>query len=366
MRFSRSHFWKFIILFGVIVLNVFVYAYFYFHNEVIRNGGLFSVWAIENTNEVNPRWFIFDASKNQFTGKILVKNFSMKRLDLEIYFSDYHPTEDGSFGVETLSDEKNTLGKWGVSERNFLRLFPTQEKEISFTINLPEGVDPTESYAGGIAVEWKGDNQGAVQLNTRMVVPVFIQFPKRENTILKSSLEHAGIAPIELQDSLQASDFSPQFAVQALSPEDSMYESWFDFHGPQKEYQGKVLLKNVSEKESVNISLTTAEYDKNSDGSYVLRDDSSLNTNLGTWIQFDQNEYTLKGGETQEVPFRIMIPSDVDQNASYSASIVAEQMIPSSDLNVPNVKVRLGVRTFYRYGEEENVILEEMREELKK
>lgn len=366
MPISRSQFWKILILFGVVLLNVFVFSYFYFHNSVARNGGLFSMWAIENTNEVNPRWFVFDASKNQYTGKVMVKNFSMKILDLDVYTADYHPTEEGSFGIETQSDERDTIGKWVSSEQTSLRLLPAQQKEVFFVLDIPEGLDTHESYAGGIAVEWKGDNDGAVQLNTRMVVPIFIQFRGVQNTFLQSSLEHAGLLPVKANNELQASDFSPQFAIQALSPEDSMYESWFDFHGAQKGYEGKVLLKNLSQTDPVKIHLTTAEYDKNAKGTYILRDDSAITTNLGKWIRFDQTDYDLEAGKTQEVSFRITIPSDINQDESFAASILAEQMIPSSDPNVPNLKVRLGVRTFYRYGQEENVILGEMREELKK
>lgn len=135
---------------------------------------------IANPNTVEPKKFMFELKPGE-TGSdyAIVKNVSDVPLKFSLYGSDGTRTAQGSFALETKSEESQEVGKWITFDDKELTLNPGEYRKVKFHVQVP--ADAAEgTYSGGVSAEkTRPDAQNpnvtiAVRISLRVDVKVTV------------------------------------------------------------------------------------------------------------------------------------------------------------------------------------------------
>lgn len=128
-------------------------------NSVLGGGGKgFSIMPAstvnENGNIDSPSWLILKGAPGEtIKGKVIVTNQD----DTEgayalVSAADATVTGQGAFALEAGDAEQVDIGKWLTVDQPKFYLNPKESKEVSFSITLPDNLQPGD-HAGGITVQ---------------------------------------------------------------------------------------------------------------------------------------------------------------------------------------------------------------------
>ncbi len=117
------------------------------------------------------------------SASVLVKNLGNGPVTLSLYGVDATQSAQGTFALTTQSAEQRHVGRWIKFEKNEITVPPGEEIPVPFLIDIPKTATPG-SYAGGIAVEDKGNNEptpaaevSSVTVSSRFIVKIFLSVP---------------------------------------------------------------------------------------------------------------------------------------------------------------------------------------------
>lgn len=158
----------------------------------ISNGDI-SVSPAKESDSNDPRtqsWFIYNfLPGTNHIDQVLVKNESDQARTLKIYAVDGYTTEQGGFALRSITDPKQSIGKWISLSKSELTIQPGREIAVDFTYTVPKDAEPGE-YAGGIVVEDTMQIQGqGVAVIKRVGVRMYHDVPgdRDEKIVLISS-----------------------------------------------------------------------------------------------------------------------------------------------------------------------------------
>jgi len=130
------------------------------------------------------------AAGKEKQSSVIIRNVSDKPISLNLYGADGTQSNQGTFALTTLSTPQKHIGKWVVFSKPTVDLASGEQKEIGFTVKVPEQTTPGV-YSGGIAAE-SGTNitnssaatngslpaQGnSISISSRIVVKIFVTVP---------------------------------------------------------------------------------------------------------------------------------------------------------------------------------------------
>lgn len=146
---------------------------------------------VKNTDSNNNQnWFRFYENPGaNITDSIILMNPSKEVQDLKIYVTDATSNQAGSFTPKMPNEEQKGIGAWtSISQENLI-LNPGEQKEVEFTIHLPNDVPPGQ-YFGSIMnesskslescpTESVTDNQckSNIQIKTRTGNRIYLNIP---------------------------------------------------------------------------------------------------------------------------------------------------------------------------------------------
>lgn len=119
-------------------------------------------------------------------GSVIIRNVSDRPITLALYGADGTQSNQGTFALTTLSTPQKHIGKWVTFGNAKVDLASGEQKEVGFTVKVPEKTTPGV-YSGGIAAEAgnpaTASNGGAaaqgnsVSISSRIVVKIFVTVP---------------------------------------------------------------------------------------------------------------------------------------------------------------------------------------------
>lgn len=140
------------------------------------------------------------------TDSIVIENNNEQPLTLLLYGADATHSNQGSFALVNRTATQRTIGSWVKFKESTVTLQGGEQREIPFTVEMPEKVTPG-NYAGGIAAETttvqndaKKQNNGGtgagVVISSRLVVKLFISVPG-EKTVKYNWLDYNRVASVQ-------------------------------------------------------------------------------------------------------------------------------------------------------------------------
>lgn len=187
-------------LFGFLVVGlVAVYA---LPATALTTGGIGAYPAHPDpTIKYSESWFIYSLDLGESKeDAVLLSNTTPEAQTIKLYPVDAVPSNQGNFALEAESDPRDGIGAWIELSETLVTLEPGEQREIPFTITIPETADVGE-HAGGIilqkakAGEVEG-NMGA-SIVTRIGVRVYETVPGeiRKNLVLTNFAVQRVAAP---------------------------------------------------------------------------------------------------------------------------------------------------------------------------
>lgn len=158
-----------------------------------------------------------------------------------------------------------------------------------------------------------------------------------EPTLQETPAESVGL-PSEI-----ANMESEGFTINPTRP-DPNNRSNFSFEiGPGDELHDSVILKNLSS-EASTFYVYGADSALSAQGTPAYKTRMDTGNGEGKWIQFEESEIVLQGGEQRELSFTLAVPENTELG-DYRVGIAMEKT--KQDVNNPNVTIatRLVLRT---------------------
>lgn len=157
------------------------------YNSVLAAGNVGITVANPDPYSTNKSWFYFTYEKGKtLNSSVLVKNFGKDETVVNVYPVDATVNEAGSFVLRFQNENQKGLGQWIKINLNTVKLAPGESKEVPFSLDLPEGVEPGE-YFGGIVVQEANDliqnneqnskNSIGASVQTRVGSRVYLNVP---------------------------------------------------------------------------------------------------------------------------------------------------------------------------------------------
>lgn len=115
-----------------------------------------------------------------------------------------------------------------------------------------------------------------------------------------------------------------------------------------------LLITNMSDKSSLELSISTGDWQYNSEGDNMMLSAGSLKNSCAAWISTGNTEYIhLKPKESRSIDVNLTVPSQLsDSIPVYTAMLYVTQMNPTDQVNAKGaqfkVSVRSAVKIYYR------------------
>ncbi len=104
-------------------------------------------------NELSQTWFIYDLPAGESKqDSLTLKNNSDEEASVSLYAVDSTTNNMGEFALENEADSRDQIGKWIALESSHLVLQPQEERQVGFTISIPEDA-PAGEASGGIIIQ---------------------------------------------------------------------------------------------------------------------------------------------------------------------------------------------------------------------
>lgn len=115
----------------------------------------------------NKSWFYFNYEKEKdLTSSVLVKNFGRAETVVNVYPVDAIVNEAGSFVLKFQNETQMGLGGWIKINANTVKLAPGESKEVPFSLNLPEDIEPGEYFGGIVVQEANAEQSKEIEANS--------------------------------------------------------------------------------------------------------------------------------------------------------------------------------------------------------
>lgn len=110
-------------------------------------------------------------------GKVLVMNFSDQPQSVQVYPVDATTTTSGSFALQSKSSPQLGVGSWVKMDQEVIELKPNENKEVGYTVTLPQNIGPGD-YAGGILVQSvPGASETGISVEARVGLRMYVSVP---------------------------------------------------------------------------------------------------------------------------------------------------------------------------------------------
>ena len=127
--------------------------------------------SISEPNKIEPQKLLFELKPGQSAEDyILVKNISIKKLELNIYLSEEgEKNNQGNFSIKQQYETQENIGKWSTSDVEKITLEPNEEKKVKISIQVPQDAEK-KTYLGGVAVvNPNAGYDGNIKISTRII-----------------------------------------------------------------------------------------------------------------------------------------------------------------------------------------------------
>lgn len=88
-------------------------------------------------------------------------------------------------------------------------------------------------------------------------------------------------------------------------------------------------VKNSANKQ-IEFALVAEDSKIDNDDYFILKGKNEANTDIGGWIHFSQEKFTLNAGQTKEIPFTIQVPTNGDVG-SHRGGILVERFLSTEE-----------------------------------
>jgi len=136
----------------------------------------------DSNNPLTESWFIYDLDRGESKQDALIlKNNSEEEISVRLYTVDSTTNNVGEFSLESETDSRDEIGQWIKLSAESLTLAPKEERQIDFTITIPQNARSGE-ISGGIIVqkelteEQKNATSGFV-ISTRLGIRIYETVP---------------------------------------------------------------------------------------------------------------------------------------------------------------------------------------------
>lgn len=133
-------------------------------------------------NELSQTWFIYGLpAGGSKKDSLTLKNDSDQEASISLYAVDSTTNNMGEFALENESDSRDQIGRWITLESSHLILKPQEERQVGFTISIPQDA-PVGETSGGIIIQkdlteaQKNTTSGFV-ISTRIGIRVYETVP---------------------------------------------------------------------------------------------------------------------------------------------------------------------------------------------
>lgn len=118
------------------------------------------------------------------TGKLTIKSYTDKNIDITLYGADGTQTDRGAFTLTQPYLVQNNLGQWLKLPKTQITIEPKKTQEIEYSISIPANATPG-TYGGGIAAVTTPNKKpgseapsgASIVSSTRMLFPIFVTIP---------------------------------------------------------------------------------------------------------------------------------------------------------------------------------------------
>lgn len=173
---------SFMLIPALVLLAVFAYLPAECTYAVSGDGLIAYPTIADPANQLSQTWFLYDLPAGESKrDSLTIKNDSDTAAAVSLYAVDSTTNNMGEFALEEEKDSRDRIGKWIVLEENRLTLQPREEKQVGFTISIPEDAPAGES-SGGIIIQkdlseaQKNTTSGFV-ISTRIGIRVYETVP---------------------------------------------------------------------------------------------------------------------------------------------------------------------------------------------
>lgn len=117
-------------------------------------------------------------------GKLTIKSYTDKNIDITLYGADGTQTDRGAFTLTQPYLEQNNLGQWLKLPKTLITIEPKKTQEIDYSISIPANATPG-TYGGGIAAITTPNKKtgseapsgASIVSSTRMLFPIYVTIP---------------------------------------------------------------------------------------------------------------------------------------------------------------------------------------------
>lgn len=313
------------------------------------------------------------------TDSITIQNFNAETVNLYLYGVDGTTSNQGTFALVNRTDPQKTLGKWITLKEPLITLKANEKKDIPFTIHIP-AESATTKYTGGIAAETApAKNNGAptgVTISSRVASKIFVEVlpgaPINYPLILLiifliivigaliyiKKFRHLLLIPIciisiGLTHNLPTAKAAippgkvdkpneDQFSFTIANPNQTDPQKFRFELKPGESAQDYGYVKNLSDID-LSINLYGADETTTNEGGFSLKTKDQGQNQVGSWITFEEKNFTLKPQEIKKVKFTINVPPNIALG-EYHGGVAAEKTKPDSHNPNITIAVRIGLR----------------------
>lgn len=169
---------------GFFAIVVFFYCLHASTAAALSSGGIGGYPAAPDPGiQFSDAWFIYSLDVNESKeDRILLTNTSDETQTVHLYAVDSIATGDGNFSLKAQTDPQEGIGAWIKLSETTVTLAPGAQREVSFTIAIPESAAVGE-HSGGIIlqraepVDELAVGQNSASIVTRIGVRVYETVP---------------------------------------------------------------------------------------------------------------------------------------------------------------------------------------------
>lgn len=180
LRNAISNAWKSSLAFAIILSGALMPST---QVQAVSGDGLIAYPATSDpSNPLTESWFIYNLGRGENKeDSLVIKNDSDQPQSLSIYAVDSTVNNLGDFALEGENESKDSMGKWITLETNRLEMAPHEEKQVKFSIAIPDDAQSGENN-GGIVIQKdltqaQKETKSGFVISTRIGIRVYETVP---------------------------------------------------------------------------------------------------------------------------------------------------------------------------------------------
>lgn len=117
----------------------------------------------------------------------------------------------------------------------------------------------------------------------------------------------------------------------------------FNLAGGQTDRDAVLIINNTAETKTLTVYATDSQ--KSTDGSFACEQFLDTKDKVGSWITLEKSEVTLEASTTEEIPFTITLPENVDVGETNGCIMIQEKKpAASEEASGVSLSFRTGLR----------------------